>query len=94
MPIPLAPVPPLLLLQEDDCAPDAWESFAAKFPLYSGGLSVEKFKKLACREDFDDGFATYWHLGQLTLSVSADDPFYSLHQIPALTNPTSEGDFE
>ena len=82
--------PPLLLLQEDDCAPDAWESFAAKFPLHSGGMSVEKFKKLACREDFDDGFATYWRLGQLTLSVSADDPFYSLHQIMPLTNPTPE----
>ena len=90
MPIPLVPVPPLLLLQEDDCAPDAWESFATKFPLHSGGLSVEKFKKLACREEFDNGFATYWHHGQLTLSVSADDPFYSLHQIPPLTNPTSE----
>ena len=83
-------VPPLLLLQQDDCAPDAWESFAAKFPLHSGGLSVEKFKKLACREDFGDGFAIYWRLGQLTLSVSVDDPFYSLHQIMPLTNPAPE----
>jgi hypothetical protein len=92
--MPLVSVPPLLLLQEDDRAPDAWESFATKFPVHSGGLSVEEVKKVACREDFDDGFATYWHLGQLTLSISADDPFHSLHQIPALNNPTSEGDLD
>lgn len=70
----------VLLLQQDDCAPDAMESFLADFPLHSGGLSFEEFKSKACREDVDNGFTTYWYLGPLILSISADDPFYSLHK--------------
>jgi len=90
MPVPLTPFTPLLLLQEDECAPDAYESFAASFLLHSGGLSLEEFKSKAHRESFDDGFATYWHFGQLILSISADDPFYSLHQSSPLTLPPKE----
>jgi len=87
MPIPPTPLQPLLLLQEDDCAPDARESFLANFPLHSGGLSLEEFKDEARCEDFDDGFATYWYLGPLILSISADDPFYSLHKVSPLIAP-------
>ena len=87
MPIPLTPLQSLLLLQEDDCAPDALESFLADFPLHSGGLSLEEFKDKAHREDFDDGFATYWYLGPLILSIHADDPFYSLHKASPLIAP-------
>ena len=81
MPVPLVPLKPLLLLQQDDCAPDSLESFATNFPLHSGGVSLDEFKNKARREEFDGGFAIYWHLDQLILSISADDPFYSLHQI-------------
>lgn len=88
MPIPLTPLQPLLLLQQDDCSPDALESFDANFPLHSGGLSLEEFKSKAHREDFDDGFATYWYLDRLILSISADDPFYSLHQSSPLVAPS------
>jgi hypothetical protein len=80
MAIPLSPLYLPLLLQEDDCAPDARESFVANFPLHSGGLSLDEFKGKAHREDFDDGFYTYWYLDRLILSISADNPFYSLHQ--------------
>lgn len=79
MPIPPTPVRPALLLQEDDSAPDARKYFELEFPLHSGGLSLERFKAEARVEDFDDGFATYWHLGRLILAISADDPFYSLY---------------
>ena len=71
MAIPLTPLKPLLLLQQDDCAPDSFESFAASFPSHSGGLSLEEFKSKARRESFDAGFAIYWHLGDLSLSISA-----------------------
>jgi hypothetical protein len=69
----------ILLLQEDDCAPDAWEYFIADFPSYSGGLSFDEFKSKARQEDVDDGFTKYWYLDKMVLSISDDDPFYSLH---------------
>jgi hypothetical protein len=93
MAIPLTPLKPLLLLQQDDCAPDSFESFAASFPSHSGGLSLKEFKSKARRESFDAGFAIYWHLGDLSLSISADDPFYSLHRSYSLIAPTSEENF-
>jgi hypothetical protein len=94
MPIPLTPLQPLLLLQEDECAPDAQESFLANFPLHSGGLSLEEFKGKARREVFDDGFAICWYLDQLILSISADYPFYSLHKASPLNTHMSEGGFD
>lgn len=84
MPIPLGS---RLLLQQDDCAPDALEFFERDFPAAAGGLTLAEFKLRARREDFDDGFATYWYLGRLILSISADDPFYELHEAPPSIPP-------
>ena len=84
------PLKPLLLLQQDDCAPDSFDSFAANFPSHSGGLSLKDFKSKARRESFGGGFTIYWYLGDLILSISADDPFYSLHRSSPLVTPTKE----
>lgn len=82
MPIPPLPRACRLLLQEDDCAPDAREFFEQSFPAVAGGLTLAEFKLQAHCQDFDDGFATYWYLGRLILSISADDPFLCLHEAP------------
>jgi hypothetical protein len=80
---------PTKLLCQDDCAPDAFESFERDFPSKSGGLTFDEFKERATREDYDrhghpcepaDGFTTEWRLGCLTLTISADDPYYELIQ--------------
>jgi hypothetical protein len=87
MPIPPLPLSCRLLLRRDECAPDGGESFENAFPAAAGGLTLAEFKLRARREDFDDGFATYWYLGRLILSISADDPFYELHEAPPSIPP-------
>ena len=75
------------LLCQDDCAPDSLESFEHDFPTKSGGLTLAEFTERATREDYDgygnpcdpfDSFTVEWRLGDLVLSVSADDPYYEL----------------
>lgn len=66
----------VVVLQQDDCAPDSLETFERHFPDFAGGLSVESFKAQALRKE--EGISVCWVLGNLELSYSADDPFYSL----------------
>jgi len=76
------------LLSEDDCAPDARESFEASFPAKALGIAFKDFLQMARREDLDEGSATQWHLGPFLLVISADDPFYSLYlREPPSTTP-------
>jgi hypothetical protein len=84
MPIPLGSQ---LLLSQDDCAPDALEFFERDFPAAAGGLTLAEFKLQARRQEFVDSLATYWYLGRLILSISADDPFYELHEAPLSIPP-------
>ena len=67
-----------IVLQEDDCAPDARASFEHDFCRLSGGLDVGSFKSLAQYEERDCGMTQSWLLGDLVLSISADDPFYDV----------------
>lgn len=67
-----------LVLQEDDCAPDARESFSKEFPSVSGGRKLEEFKAEAELLEWDGGMTMSWLLDGIELSISADDPFYSV----------------
>lgn len=64
-----------VVLSEDDCAPDAREYFNREFRQYSA-LDVATFKSLAQLKESDDGLTLSWVLGDVELSISADDPFY------------------
>jgi hypothetical protein len=66
----------VIVLQQDDCATDSLETFEHHFSDFAGGLSVESFKAQALRKEED--ISTCWVLGNLELSYSADDPFYTL----------------
>ena len=70
-----------LLLQEDDCAPDAHESFCEKFR-WVAGITYDGFQKRAICTDYDDGFYVHCQLGDLVTTISADDPHLSLYRIP------------
>lgn len=69
----------LLLLAEDDTAPDAREYFEKDF-LALVGRTVEEFKETAHRREIDDGYAVEFFFGDLVLSASADSPWYKLHR--------------
>lgn len=67
-----------LVLQQDDCAPDSWQSFAARFKDLMG-LSVEAFKKVSLRESVDEGRGLRWTRGDFTLEFHCEDPYYGLY---------------
>jgi hypothetical protein len=67
-----------IVLQEDYCAPDAREYFDRDFRRFSGGLDVGSFKSLAQFKERDCGMTRSWLLGGVELSISADDPFYTV----------------
>ena len=66
-----------LILQEDDCAPDAIEYFGHEFERITG-LTVDEFKKKSFRAPLQDAFI-YSHKGY-RLMFSADDPCYKLYE--------------
>ena len=79
----IPPLPPFsrLILQQDDCAPDAMEFFEREFPAKADGLTLEDFKRRAQYTSFLDGFESRWKYRNLILVISADDPFYALYEI-------------
>jgi hypothetical protein len=69
----------ILLLSEDECAPDAREYFIKKMEkLFK--LSFKKIKEAGTRVDPDHA-TMEWHYQDYILSIAADDPFYKLEQI-------------
>ena len=68
----------MLVLQQDDCAPDALEYFCANFKDLMG-MPVEAFKKASLRETFDEGRGLRWTRGDFMLEFHCEDPYYQLH---------------
>ena len=76
----------LVVLSEDDCDPDARESFEISFA-GTVGLSVSDFQRQARRREANEEMTVAWLLGDLELSHSGDDPYYRLVKRPA-TSPS------
>ena len=68
-----------LLLEEDDCAPDAREYFERDF-LKMVGKTMREFEKVAHKRELDDGYAVEYCFGDLVLTASADSPWYKLYR--------------
>ena len=66
------------LFQQDDCAPDSFESFSEEFKA-SVGMTVSEFKKVAFQANFPDGIQ-WSHKGYM-LEWWCDDPFYLLYDL-------------
>lgn len=71
----------LLLLQQDDAAPDSREAFEKEFPSHADGASLSEFKRLAHFQESDDGRLMEWYYDDLVLSIAAEDPFYMLERL-------------
>ena len=63
------------IIQEDDCAPDAFEYFNIKFQEITG-MDVYEFQEKAERND--DEMTIRYVLGKYILEYAAYDPFYLL----------------
>lgn len=68
----------MLVLQEDDCAPDAREYFNKNFADLMG-LSVKEFKGCSYREAIDEGRGIRWTRGDFVLEFHCEDPYYNLY---------------
>lgn len=66
-----------IILMEDDCAPDARESFESEF-IRIVGISLKEFKSKATHTTEDNGYYQYWCYEAFILQFSADDPYYTL----------------
>lgn len=73
----------LLILSEDDCAPDAREYFEKEFKEILG-MSIKEFEKKATRIERDEGRVVEYWLGKYMMDYSADHPFYSLYDLTYL----------
>jgi hypothetical protein len=63
------------LIQQDNCAPDAFESFEEEFVKITG-MTVENFKSVATKKFKDDECC--WYFAGFALYHSSDFPFYTL----------------
>jgi hypothetical protein len=65
------------ILQQDDCAPDSYASFCAQFQKIMG-ITVSEFEAQSIRVDLDDSivYESPTHI----LSISADDPYWTLEE--------------
>ena len=68
------------VLQEDDCAPDAMETFSREFEKLVG-CSIQEFKKTADRYLLGGGVRIVRYLHPWKLSICADDPYYLLEKV-------------
>lgn len=69
-----------ILLVQDDCAPDAFETFESEF-IKITGLKCSKFKVISEKKGFNNGYRTEWILNDYVLSIEAGDPWYVLEKI-------------
>ena len=67
------------VLQEDDCSPDALETFRREFEKLVG-CSLHEFKKLARKDVWEDEACIVYRAYPWKLSVCADDPYYLLEK--------------
>ena len=68
------------VLQEDDCSPDAMETFSREFEKLVG-CSIREFKKMARKDVWEDGACIVHRLHPWRLSMCADDPYYLLEKV-------------
>lgn len=66
----------IMVLQQDDCAPDSLESFEEGLQCYTG-FSLGEFYEFI--SSTDEGFSWECKIGCWTIERSADDPFYTLY---------------
>lgn len=72
----------MILFTEDDCSPDAREYFGKSLKEKTG-FDLFEFKNNLKTIYFssDGGFYTVWINDGFALIISADDPYYELHEI-------------
>ena len=66
-----------IIFQQDDCAPDAYETFREQF-LQVVGISVEEFKSTSVRSESERGDEHYYTGEKYTLSICASDPYWTV----------------
>ena len=67
------------ILLQDDCAPDALQTFEAEFEKIIGE-SKNTFVKTSRHISTDSGYTSYYIKGKYRLSISADDPYWRLEE--------------
>lgn len=65
------------IIQQDDCAPDALQTFEEEF-IKIVGENRNAFIKTAKHYTPDNGYTSYHTKGNYELSISADDPYWKL----------------
>lgn len=70
---------------QDDVAPDSLEYFHKAF-LRNVGIEFSEWYKLADKQMYDKGYYFQYTHGDVLVTVSADDPFYSVYKISELSN--------
>ena len=69
-----------LILQQDDCAPDALEFFLKDFEkMFS--MTLQEFKKQALRREVDDGYEIIYTRDDIEVTIEAGDPWYKVYRI-------------
>lgn len=67
-----------ILIQQDDCAPDALEVFEKDFE-YLTKMTIQEFQKVAFEVPFEMGFV--WSHKGYRLEWFCDDPYYTLKEV-------------
>jgi hypothetical protein len=67
------------ILLQDDCAPDAMQTFEAEFKKITGE-SRNTFIKTSRHCSLDGKYTSYYIKGKYRLSISADDPYWKLEE--------------
>lgn len=70
----------IIVLQEDECAPDALEYFQINFELMFN-ISFKEWLKKAEYKDIDDGYGSEYTLGDIEVSYYADAPYWVIYKL-------------
>ena len=68
-----------IILQQDDCAPDALQTFETEFKKITGESRYDFVKSSRHCTD-DNGYTSYYFKDKYRLSISADDPYWKLEE--------------
>ena len=69
-----------LILQQDDCAPDALEFFLKDFEkMFS--ITLQEFKKQAVMREEDGGYEIIHAKDDIEVTIEAGDPWYKVYRI-------------
>ena len=69
-----------VILQQDDCAPDALDTFEEAFKT-KFGFTFQDFKKKAKRESSDDEYMMTYTLNGIEASIEAGSPWWVVSKI-------------